>query len=73
MIVTGMRLRAEMMRALMRQSATDGKCTCPSGGTQMYYEHDGVPQGEKPSDRCENCGGRVQLFCVNFVSDWRNG
>ena len=62
--------RPEMLRALMRE--TDGKCSCLGRGTKVYYEYDGVPEGEKPSDRCENCGGLVQLFCVNFVSDWQD-
>jgi hypothetical protein len=64
-------LRREMARALMRQS--DGKCTCPGPKTRMYYERDGVPEGEKPSDRCENCGGLVQVVCLNIVSEWRSG
>lgn len=71
MIADSMWLRPEMARALMRQS--DGKCACPGRKARMYYEHDGVPEGEPPSDRCENCGGQVQVFCLNFVSDWRSG
>lgn len=61
--------KPDLMRALMRQ--TPAECRCPGRGMKVYYEHDGVPEGEKSSDRCENCGGRVPVVCVNWVSEWR--
>lgn len=32
----------------------------------------GEAEGKKPSGRCDRCGGRVQVVCVDFVSEWRN-
>lgn len=61
--------KPDLMRALMRQDKAE--CKCPGRKVQMYYTHDGVPKGEKPSGRCERCGGRVQIVCVDFVSEWR--
>ena len=64
-------LRPDLMRAVMRQRPAE--CQCPGRRMKVYYEHDGVAEGEKPSDRCESCGGRVAVVCVNWVSEWRNG
>jgi hypothetical protein len=66
----GMQVRPDVLRALMRDSESDGRCACPGRERRIYYSHDGFPDGEIPPDRCEDCGGTVTHFCVNFVSNW---
>ena len=63
--------RLSLLRVLMPDSESDGKCSCLGRGGRIHYSYDGVPDGEIPSDRCEDCGGQVIVFCVNYVSNWR--
>lgn len=70
--VSGLQSRLDLLRALMGNSESDGKCGCPGRKARIYRMHDGVPEGEVPSDRCEDCGGQVQILCINYVSNWRD-
>lgn len=69
--VGDLRSRLSLLRGLMRESESDGKCSCSGRKTRIHRSYDGVPEGEIPSDRCEDCGGQVVVFYVNYVSDWR--
>lgn len=61
----------EQVRASILSRSYDCRCGRDGGPCVRYYvAHEGVPEGEKPSSTCEDCGGRVMIICMNYTSEW---
>ncbi len=63
----GLNFGLDPLRALRLKREIGGECTCSGRGVRVYY----LDEGEKPSDKCEVCGGKVKIIEVVYEDNWR--
>lgn len=67
----GLKFGLDPLQALRLKRESCGDCTCTGRGLRVYYEDERMPEGEKPSDKCEECGGKLKIIKVVYENNWR--
>jgi hypothetical protein len=63
----GLKFELDPLQALRLKRESCGDCKCTGQGLRVYYED----EGEKPSEICEECGGKLNIIKVVYESNWR--
>ena len=63
----GLKFGLDPLRALRLKRESCGDCMCSRGGLRVYYED----EGEKSSEICEECGGKMKIIKVVYENNWR--
>lgn len=62
----GLKFWVAPLQTLRLKRESCGDCTCTRGGLRFYYED----EYEKPSEICEECGGKLKIIKVVYENNW---